>query len=92
MHFLRMHRGEIVCYWAPCVKVANVLTNHEVVPVPLRVRKEMRSRLSKTMGELVRQGKVVRYPHPKNNQKSGVRIHEAYAEIRSLYHERQNAA
>lgn len=92
MHFLRMHRGEIVCFWAPCVKVANVLTNHEVVHVPVRVRASVRSRLGKTLSQLIWQGKVVRYPHPKNNQKSGVRINEAYAEFRSLHHDRKSAA
>jgi hypothetical protein len=77
---LRKTPGEIVSYWTPMKKIADVLLDHRpgVKVVPKAVREAKRAEIAVGMTRLIAAKKVIRYCHPKNGQKAGVRISEAY--------------
>ena len=85
LRYLLKDVGHPVYYWTPINHVADEILGHdrEFSPVDRDRRASMRVELSRVMEKLIAQGKVVR---SRKHGSNVIRIHQAFAENRSLIH------
>ena len=77
--FLRRYAGQKINYWKPIKRVAADLLGHDpkYSPVHYTKRHAKEAEVSRTMSQMVREGKVIRYRDDRRRINE-VRLNEAY--------------